>query len=49
MTQATIRSSRPDKWISPRPPMDPAIRALAYGKVRPMYEPSWIERLLGKR
>lgn len=48
MTQATIRSSRPDKWVSPRPPMDPTMRAIAYGKVRPMAEPNWLERLLGK-
>lgn len=48
MTQATIRSSRPDQWANPRPPVDPSRRLMAYGKVRPMEEPSWLERLLGR-
>ena len=42
------RSSKPDPWISPRQPLDPAIRALAFVPIRPMHEPTWLERLLGR-
>lgn len=47
MSQYSFRSSKPDQWVSPRPTRDPPIRALAYGPIRPMHEPSWFERLLG--
>ncbi|MEE4154599.1 MAG: hypothetical protein V2I27_10610 [Erythrobacter sp.] len=49
MNTRTFHSSRPDHWNSPRPVSDPCLRALAYGKVRPMEEPSWLERLFGRR
>lgn len=49
MSHYRYRSSRPDRWTSPRPPLDPAIRALAYGPVRPMHEASLLERILGLR
>ena len=48
MTHNIYRSSKPDAWTSPRQQLDPAIRAMAYGRVRPMHEPSWLERLLGR-
>ncbi len=48
MSHYTFHSSRPDPWVSPRQPLDPAIRALAHGPVRPMHEPSWLDRLLGR-
>jgi len=48
MTQYSFRTSGPDAWSSPRPTRDPSIRALAYGPVRPMHEPSWFEKLLGR-
>lgn len=48
MTPYPIRTSRADHWTNPRPYSDPALRALAYGPVRPMVEPSWWERLLGR-
>ena len=48
MPQYPIRTSRPDHWTSPRPYSDPSLRALAYGKIRPMHEPSWLEKLLGR-
>jgi len=47
MSHYTYRGSPPDRWSSPRPHSDPSLRALAYGKVRPMHEPSWLERLFG--
>ncbi len=47
MSSYTYRGSRPDPWSSPRAHSDPTLRALAYGKVRPMEEPSWLERVFG--
>jgi hypothetical protein len=47
MSQYSFRTSRPDAWTSPRPHSDPTVRAMAYGRVRPMHEPRWFERLLG--
>lgn len=47
MSSYSFRSSKPDQWVSPRPTCDPSLRALAYGPVRSMHEPSWFERLLG--
>lgn len=47
MSSYSFRSSKPDRWISPRPHSDPALRALAYGPVRSMDEPSWLAKLLG--
>lgn len=49
MTHYPIHRSRADHWTNPRPISDPCRRALAYGPVRPMHEPSWWERLLGRR
>ena len=48
MTPYSIHRSRPDQWTSPRPYSDATLRAHAYGRVRPMVEPSWWERLLGR-
>ncbi|MEM6857477.1 MAG: hypothetical protein AAF559_06365 [Pseudomonadota bacterium] len=48
MTHYPIHRSRPDAWTSPRPNCDPSLRALAYGPVRPMHEPSWLDKLLGR-
>lgn len=48
MSHRIYGTSRPDHWSSPRPYSDPTLRAMAYGKVQPMYEPSWLERLLGR-
>ena len=49
MTSYPIHRSRPAPWTSPRPYSDPCLRALAYGPVRPMHEPAWWERLLGRQ
>ncbi|MEL7444970.1 MAG: hypothetical protein AAGK02_04065 [Pseudomonadota bacterium] len=48
MSSYNFHRSQPDRWSSPRPYSDPSIRAYAYGKVRPMHEPSWLERLFGR-
>ena len=47
MSSYSFRSSKPDRWSSPRAYSDPSLRALAYGPVRPMQEPSWFEKLIG--
>jgi hypothetical protein len=47
MSSYSFRTSRPDHWSSPRPTSDPSLRAMAYGPVRSMNEPSWFEKLLG--
>ncbi|MEM8726040.1 MAG: hypothetical protein AAGE86_11020 [Pseudomonadota bacterium] len=48
MSQHSFRNSRHDRWSSPRLYSDPCLRALAYGKVRPMEEPTWLEKLFGR-
>ena len=48
MSHYSYRSSKPDAWSSPRPYTDASLRALAYGPIRPMHEPTWLERLFGK-
>lgn len=49
MSHYRYTSSRPHHWISPRPYSDPCLRALAYGPVRPLREPTLLERLLGMK
>ncbi len=49
MSHYTFRSSRPDHWVSPRPWSDPSLRAQAYGRVQPMEQPGWFERLFARR
>lgn len=48
MSHYTYRSSKPDPWTHPRPHTDASLRAMAYGPVRPMHEPSWLERIFGR-
>lgn len=43
-----FNSSKPDKWTSPRPVQDPSMRLRTHGRVRPMHEPSWLQRLFGR-
>jgi len=45
MTHYSITTSRPDHWTSPRPYSDASLRAMTYGRVRPMYEPNWWARM----
>ena len=44
-----FRSSRPDGWIVPRSYSDPSFRAMTHGKILPMEEPGFLERLFGRR
>jgi len=48
MSAYTFRSSRPDRWVSPRPYSDASLRAATYGRFQPMEEPSLAERLLAR-
>ena len=45
MSSLTYRSSRPDGWVAPRPHSDPSLRYMTHGPIRPMEEPSFLERL----
>lgn len=44
-----FRSSRADGWSSPRPYSDPTYRHMSHGKILPMEEPGFLERLFGRR
>jgi len=48
--QPIIRSARPDRWLEPHQPLDPAMRLRTYGRIQPMDEPtgpSFWRRLFG--
>lgn len=45
----TFRSSRPDGWTVPRSHRDASYRHMWHGPILPMEEPSFIDRLLGRR
>lgn len=49
MSLSHMPGARPDRWLSPRQPLDPSRRLATYGRVRPMDEDrdlSLIRRLL---
>lgn len=49
MTAATIHSSRPDQWTAPRQSLDPSLRRMKYGPLRPMDEDrGFFGRLFGR-
>ncbi|AKH44243.1 hypothetical protein FHS61_001563 [Altererythrobacter atlanticus] len=45
MSKHSYRSSRPDRWSVPRPPLDPSLRLSRFGKIQPMEEPGFLARL----
>lgn len=50
MSAYTYRSSRPDKWVSPRPTRDPARPRAIHGPLQPMQtQGGLLSRLLGLR
>ena len=49
MTAMRYHASQPDNWITPRPHSDANRRYLVHGPIRPMREPSFLERLFGRR
>lgn len=48
MSSRIYTSSRGDAWTNPRPWSDASLRYATYGKVQPMQEPSWLERIFGR-
>ena len=50
MSSLSFRSSRPDRWSSPKPYSDASLRMKHHGKIIPMEEePGFIARLFGMR
>lgn len=49
MTPYPIHRSQADTRSRANATTNPSLRALAYGPIRPMHEPSLWERLLGRR
>ena len=49
MSNLNYRSSRPDAWSQPRPHRDPSQRFMTHGPILPMEQPSFWQRLFGKR
>jgi hypothetical protein len=49
MASLSYRSSRPDRWVMPRPHHDPSLRYMIHGPIRPMEEPGFWERLFRRR
>ncbi|WP_340588753.1 hypothetical protein [Erythrobacter alti] len=43
-----FRSGRPDGWNTPKPYSDASLRRMTHGKILPMEEPSFLDRLLGR-
>jgi hypothetical protein len=49
MSSLSFHSSRPDRWTSPRPPLDAGLRRIAHGRIQPMEQPGFLSRLFGQR
>ncbi|WP_427967544.1 hypothetical protein [Altererythrobacter sp.] len=47
MSSYRYSSSKPDRWSHPRPYSDASLRQMAHGRVLPMKQPGFFERLLG--
>ena len=47
MSSLSFRSSRPDKWTSPRAHRDASLRHMHHGPIKPMEEPGLLARLFG--
>ena len=49
MSNLNSSSSKPDAWIQPRPHRDASQRYITYGKLLPMEQPGFWQRLFGSR
>lgn len=49
MSAVTFRTSRPDHWTSPRPFADASLRFAKHGKIQPMDQPGFWQRLFWRR
>jgi hypothetical protein len=48
MSAYSFHSSRPDRWVSPRPYTDASLRTATYGRLQPMEAPGFAERLIAR-
>ncbi len=49
MSSLSFRSSRPDRWVQPKGNGDASLRLQAHGKIQPMHQPTFLQRLFGLR
>ena len=49
MTSSPIHTSGSDNWLDPKPHTDASLRQIKHGKIRPMEEPGFLERLFSER
>ncbi len=49
MSSLTYRSSRPDRWVQPKPYSDSSMRLHHHGRILPMEQPGFFARLFGAR
>lgn len=49
MSSLSFHSSRPDRWVAPKPYSDSSLRYKTHGKIQPMEEPGFLARLFGRR
>ena len=49
MSSLSFHSSRPDRWVAPKPYSDSSLRYRMHGKILPMEEPGFLARLFGRR
>ena len=49
MSSLSFHSSRPDRWVKPKPYSDASLRYKQHGKILPMEEPGFFARLFGAR
>ena len=48
MSSLSFHSSRPDRWVKPKPYSDASLRRMTHGKILPMEEPGFFARLFGR-
>ncbi|MGI8944536.1 MAG: hypothetical protein ACR2FJ_09975 [Qipengyuania sp.] len=49
MTSLSFRSSRPDRWVQPKGVDDASLRYQVHGRIQPMHQPTFLQRLFGLR
>ena len=49
MSSLSFRNIRHERWSQPLRQTDASLRFMTYGKVQPMEEPSWLQKLFRRR
>ena len=49
MPSPIYRSSPSDRWSEPKGFADASLRRMTHGKIQPMYQPTFLQRLFGAR